>query len=278
MIIFTCCQSNRIKYYTNEELGGKNVLKNCLLASPKWSYFCCLELSPLRRLTWSLFIELSVQSRLQAQSFRGRVRDVQHDAGSVSRFSISWLLVSFSLNQNWWYCVTFPQDSWQIGRWHSGGLLTFYNNCAWCWLRSSVKAFDTSDQSSSVSAFCGSPEPMTLCWWVSSRSSPTSPCLSLSLTCCSQLISQTGMFLEGGFFVLLLLLLLTHHVMSHSSGPRGFQLARLPGPSPSSGICPSSCPIHRWHHPTISSSVTLFSSPLLPLQFPVQWFPLLAWS
>ena len=23
MIIFTCCQSNRTKYYTNEELGGK---------------------------------------------------------------------------------------------------------------------------------------------------------------------------------------------------------------------------------------------------------------
>ena len=31
-------------------------------------------------------------------------------------------------------------------------------------------------------------------------------------------------------------------------------------PSPSPGICPSSCPMNWWCHPTISSSVSLFSS------------------
>ena len=36
---------------------------------------------------------------------------------------------------------------------------------------------------------------MTLCSWVSSRSSLTSPCLFLSLARCSPLISQTGMIL-----------------------------------------------------------------------------------
>ena len=39
----------------------------------------------------------------------------------------------------------------------------------------------------------------------------------------------------------------------------GLQHARLPCPSPSAGICPSSHPLNRWCHPTISSSVTLFS-------------------
>ena len=36
------------------------------------------------------------------------------------------------------------------------------------------------------------------------------------------------------------------------------QHARLPCPSPSLRVCPSSCPLHQWCHPTISTSVTLF--------------------
>ena len=36
------------------------------------------------------------------------------------------------------------------------------------------------------------------------------------------------------------------------------QHARLPCPLPSPRICPSSCPLNWWWHPTISSSVTLF--------------------
>ena len=31
--------------------------------------------------------------------------------------------------------------------------------------------------------------------------------------------------------------------------------AKLPCPSPSPEVCPSSCPLNRWYHPTISSSV-----------------------
>ena len=39
----------------------------------------------------------------------------------------------------------------------------------------------------------------------------------------------------------------------------GLQHTRLPYPSLSPGICSDSCPLSRWHHPTISSFVTLFS-------------------
>ena len=35
---------------------------------------------------------------------------------------------------------------------------------------------------------------------------------------------------------------------------------RLPCPLPSSGACPNLCPLSEWCHPTIPSSVTLFSS------------------
>ena len=47
---------------------------------------------------------------------------------------------------------------------------------------------------------------------------------------------------------------------------QGLQNDRLPCPSPSAGVFPSSCPLNQWHHPTISSSVTLFS--LCPQSFP----------
>ena len=44
-------------------------------------------------------------------------------------------------------------------------------------------------------------------------------------------------------------------------------------PSPSSEVCPSSCPLYQWYHPTISSSDTLF--PLCPQIFPASGnFPL----
>ena len=44
---------------------------------------------------------------------------------------------------------------------------------------------------------------------------------------------------------------------SNSSWPYGLQHARPPCPSPSPSVCP--CPLNLWCHPTISSSVTLFS-------------------
>ena len=37
------------------------------------------------------------------------------------------------------------------------------------------------------------------------------------------------------------------------------QHTRLPFPSPSPAVCPSSCPLNWWCHPTISSSVAFFS-------------------
>ena len=55
-----------------------------------------------------------------------------------------------------------------------------------------------------------------------------------------------------------LLWLFSHQVMSDSSRPHGLQHARLPGPSPSRRVCPSSCPSSQWCHPTISPSVTIF--------------------
>ena len=49
-------------------------------------------------------------------------------------------------------------------------------------------------------------------------------------------------------------------VMSNSLRPHGLQHARLPCLSPTPGACSNSCPSSRWCHPTISSSVILFSS------------------
>ena len=49
-------------------------------------------------------------------------------------------------------------------------------------------------------------------------------------------------------------------VMSDSLWPHGLQNARPPCLSPDPGVYPSSCPLSRWCHPTISSSVVPFSS------------------
>ena len=57
-----------------------------------------------------------------------------------------------------------------------------------------------------------------------------------------------------------LLLLLSHSVVSDSLQPHGLQHARIPCPSPSPRVCSNSCPRSRWCHPTLSSSVALFSS------------------
>ena len=46
----------------------------------------------------------------------------------------------------------------------------------------------------------------------------------------------------------------------HGEGPHGLQHTRLPRPLPSPGACSNSCPLSRWCHPTISSSVVPFSS------------------
>ena len=48
--------------------------------------------------------------------------------------------------------------------------------------------------------------------------------------------------------------------------PHQLQHVRLPYPSRPPGVCSNSCPLSRWCHPTISSSVTPFSS--CPQSFP----------
>ena len=53
--------------------------------------------------------------------------------------------------------------------------------------------------------------------------------------------------------------LFSRSVMSNSLGPHEPHHARLPCPSQSAGACSNSCPLSRWCHPTISSSVVPFS-------------------
>ena len=48
--------------------------------------------------------------------------------------------------------------------------------------------------------------------------------------------------------------------MSKSLRPHELQHARLPCPSLSPRVCSNSRPLSQWRHPTISSSLTLFSS------------------
>ena len=52
----------------------------------------------------------------------------------------------------------------------------------------------------------------------------------------------------------------SHSVMSDSLQPHGLQHARSPCPSPTPGVYSNSCPLSRWCHSTISSSVIPFSS------------------
>ena len=59
----------------------------------------------------------------------------------------------------------------------------------------------------------------------------------------------------------------SHSVVSDSLQPHGLQHARLPCSSPTPGACSNSYPLSWWCHPTILSSVILFSSCLQ--SFPV---------
>ena len=51
-------------------------------------------------------------------------------------------------------------------------------------------------------------------------------------------------------------------VVSDSLWPHGLQHTRPPCPSPTPGVYSDSCPLSRWCHPTISSSVVPFPSHL----------------
>ena len=68
----------------------------------------------------------------------------------------------------------------------------------------------------------------------------------------------------------------SHSVVSNSLWPRGLQHARPPCPSLNPGVYSNSCPLSRWSHPPISSSVIPFSSHLQSFpasgSFPVSQF------
>ena len=61
-------------------------------------------------------------------------------------------------------------------------------------------------------------------------------------------------------------LLFSCSVVSDSLWPHGLKHTRLPCPSLFPGVCSNSCPLSRWCHPTISSSV-------IPISFCLQSFP-----
>ena len=69
--------------------------------------------------------------------------------------------------------------------------------------------------------------------------------------------------------------LFNRSVISDSLWPHGLQHARLLCPLPSLGVCPNSCPLSQWCHPTTLSSDIPFSSCLLSFlalgSFPVSW-------
>ena len=71
-----------------------------------------------------------------------------------------------------------------------------------------------------------------------------------------------GMSLFYRHTVLMISVQFSHSVMSDSLLPHGLQHARPPCLSPTPGACSDSCPLSRWCHPTISSSVVPFSSHL----------------
>ena len=67
-------------------------------------------------------------------------------------------------------------------------------------------------------------------------------------------ISQT----EKDKYCMLSSVLFSCPVLSNSLRPHRLQHVRLLCPTPSSGVCSSSCPLNWWCYPTISSSATLF--------------------
>ena len=72
----------------------------------------------------------------------------------------------------------------------------------------------------------------------------------------------------------------SHSVVSNSLRPHELQHARPPCPSRTTRVYPNSCPLSRWCHPAISSSVVPFSS--CPQSFPAsgsfQMIQLFAWG
>ena len=71
-------------------------------------------------------------------------------------------------------------------------------------------------------------------------------------------ISHVSWF-AGRFFTCWAMLLSSVQSLSHVRLFAGLQNSRPPCPSPTPGVYSNSCPLNRWCHPTISSSVVPFS-------------------
>ena len=71
---------------------------------------------------------------------------------------------------------------------------------------------------------------------------------------------KNKLILKSQFLYLHSSLQFSRSVVSDSLRPHGPQHARPPCPSPTPGVHSNSCPLSRWHHPAISSSVVPFSS------------------
>ena len=91
---------------------------------------------------------------------------------------------------------------------------------------------------------------------------PTLRLIFLLSSCMSLLESDSFFF----YWSIVDLLLFSHPVMSNSLWPHGLQYTRPPCLSPSPEICTSSCSLHQWCRPAISSSDALFS--FCPQSFP----------
>ena len=62
------------------------------------------------------------------------------------------------------------------------------------------------------------------------------------------------------YYIIIISVQFSHSVVSDSLRPQGLQHTRLPCLSPAPRACSNSCPLSRWCHPIISSSVIHFSS------------------
>ena len=124
-------------------------------------------------------------------------------------------------------------------------------------------------------ASLASPWPLTLKLKVDFGKDGVTHFLKISLPCgatehCSSyfasLFTIISAFLQVRHSVQFSSIQFSCSVMSDSLWPHGLQHARPPYPSPTPRAYSNSCPLSRWCHPTISSSVIPFSS--CPQSFP----------
>ena len=88
----------------------------------------------------------------------------------------------------------------------------------------------------------------THCWNLSEKGKCTSPVIKWPIA------------LQKKITRVFLILSVNRSVVSDSLWPHESQHARPPCPSPTPGVYSNSCPLSRWCHPAISSSVIPFSS------------------